>query len=56
MSVPHDAFGGCTPAPRNESPTSVRIEFATMSVKSTSTVDAMFGSSSENMIRNAPAP
>ena len=54
--VPHEALGGCTPAPRYERPTSVRIAFATISVKRTSTDEAMFGSSSVNMIRSEPAP
>ncbi len=47
--------GGCTPAPRNERPTSVRMLFAMISVKRTSTDDAMFGSSSVNMIRTGRA-
>ena len=34
----------------------MRIAFATISVKSTSTDEAMFGSSSVNMIRSEPAP
>src|SRR6185312_15220040 len=54
--VPQDGFGTFTPAPRKERPTSVRIAFAMMSVKSTSTEEAMFGSSSVNMIRVEPAP
>src|SRR4029079_8673314 len=48
--VPHEGFGGCTPAPRNERAASVRIVLSMISVNSTSTDEAMFGRSSENMI------
>ena len=54
--VPHDGSGGCTPAPRNDSAASSRIELATSSGKKTRIVEARFGSSSENMIRIGPAP
>ena len=54
--VPHDAVGGCTPAPRNESAVSSKMLLAMMSVKKTITELAMFGSSSMNMTRNGLAP
>src|SRR5262249_27131970 len=54
--VPHDAFGGCTPAPRNDKPASVRILLAMISVKKTRIDDAMFGSSSLNITRDALEP
>src|SRR5206468_10009138 len=56
ISVPHEGFGGCTPAPRNESAASSRMLFATISAKKTRTLDAMFGRISVNMIRRLPAP
>ena len=56
MSLPHDGVGSCTPAPRNESAASSTMLFAMISVKKTSTELAMFGSSSENMIRSGRAP
>src|SRR5207248_2862532 len=56
MSVPHDGFGGCTPAPRNDSAASVRMLFAMIRVKNTRTDDAMFGRISENMIRSDDEP
>src|SRR5436190_5573792 len=56
MSVPHDGFGGCTPAPRNDSAASVRMLLAMMSVKKTRTVDAMLGRISANMTRKGFAP
>ena len=54
--VPHDGLGGCTPAPRNDSPASVRMLFAMISVKNTSTDEAMFGSNSLNIVRHGLAP
>src|SRR5205823_10669065 len=56
ISVPQDGFGGCTPAPRNERPASVRMLFAMINAKNTRTEDAMFGRSSLNMTRKPPAP
>ena len=56
ISVPHDAVGGCTPAPRNESAASRTMLLAMISVKKTSTELAMFGSRSVNMIRSGLAP
>ena len=54
--VPHDGFGGWTPAPRNDSAASSRIALAIRSVKKTITVEARFGITSVNMIRIGPAP
>ena len=54
--VPQDGFGGCTPAPRNDSAASSRIAFAISSVKKTTIVEARFGRISVNMIRSGPAP
>jgi hypothetical protein len=56
INVPHEGFGGWTPAPRKESPASVRMLLAMISAKNTSTDDAMFGSSSLNMTRCGLAP
>ena len=54
--MPHDAFGGRTPAPRNDSADSSSMLLAMLSVKNTMIVDTMLGSNSENMIRNGPLP
>ena len=54
--VPQDEFGGCTPAPRNESPASKSMLLAKLSAKKTRIVEARFGSSSLNITRNGPAP
>ena len=54
--MPQDVCGNCTPAPRNESPASVRMLLAMISVKKTSTDEATLGKSSESMIRSGLAP
>ena len=54
--VPHDGFGGRTPAPRNDSAASSRIALATISGKKTTIVETRLGRISENMIRSGPAP
>src|SRR5437588_96520 len=56
ISVPQDALGGCTPAPRKERPASVRMLFAMISAKKTRIEDATFGSSSVNITRSGFAP
>ena len=54
--VPQEEFGGCTPAPRNESPASKSMLLATLRVKKTMTVEPRLGSSSANITRSGPAP
>ena len=51
IMIPQDGSGGWTPAPRNDSAASSRIALATISGKNTRIVDARFGRSSVNMIR-----
>ena len=54
--MPHDALGGRTPAPRNDSADSSSMLLAMFSVKKTMIVERMLGSSSLNMIRSGPLP
>ncbi len=56
MMLPHEGVSNGTPTPRNDSPASMRMFVATMSVKRTSTVGATLGRISLNITRHGRAP
>ncbi len=54
--VPQEELGGCTPAPRKESPASKSMLLAIIRVKKTMIVEARLGRISLNITRTGPAP